>query len=50
MECAYYLGGRHIECAYYFDFGRLCRVAVSLTWVQSRFSGYIYLSGIATKG
>ena len=28
MECAYYfdiLGGRHMECAYYFDFGRLCQ-------------------------
>ncbi len=27
MECAYYLGipgGRHMECAYYFDFFRLC--------------------------
>ncbi len=25
MECAYYFGGRHMECAYYFDFCRLCQ-------------------------
>jgi len=26
MECAFYFipGGRHMECAYYFDFCRLC--------------------------
>jgi hypothetical protein len=35
MECAYYFeipGGRHMECAYYFDFCRLCPV-----WLPSRF-------------
>jgi hypothetical protein len=31
MECAYYFdipGGRHMECAYYFDFCRLCHNGV----------------------
>jgi hypothetical protein len=35
MECAYYFeipGGRHMECAYYFDFCRLCPV-----WLPSPF-------------
>ena len=38
-----------MECAYYFDFGRLCRVAICLTRVQRHFKAMDILAESQTK-